>query len=318
MTDSSRARRGSPQWLLCTASKHLIQSASARTRSSHMPVHAERSLYATWAASQGAAAFADATSIPAAPVLVKSLPPSPVPAAAASHMVHHRRADPCSSEPPPSTSVAGSARAACTSPCYSQQQQQGLPVLGAEAAARTAAEAAAVLRGSPCGSNYHSTRAAALAAGISRSGTVDPKHQEWSRQQQQQPRAQVPRREDVQQLWQWLEDELQQLRHQLQQPQTAQRQQAQHQHSPVSSRPQLLSPTSPTAASPSRSVSPRCRQRARSPAAGGPPCLASMPLHEQARQLLELCKDAGGDALQTDLLQPQMQLYSTAFLELCG
>lgn len=213
---------------------------------------------------------------------------------------------------------------------------------GEDAAACTAAAAAAALPGSPCGSNYH-TRAAAIAAGISRAGAVSPEHHELYKREH--PGAHPPRREDTQQLWQWLAEELQQLRQQLQ-PQLPQQREQQdgqqqldtaivHQQAGGFSRIRTASPATthqPADAASnsnpsggnggSRSGSPVFRPRDRSPgrsqAADTDGGLGSTvpTLEQQAKQLTAMCK--GGDGmLQDEGLQLQRELYSAAFHAVC-
>lgn len=310
----------------------------------HGPVHAESSLYAAWAQTHSGTSSPGAPrSRTAAPALTRSQPSSPAPAAAADAAC---------------PAVAGSLQAAgggscCAGRCASPLRQ-AMPVTGADAAACTAAVAAAALPGSPCGSNYHSTRAAGIAAGISRAGAVSPQHQEWHRQQHSSSRAQPPRREDTQQLWQWLADELQQLKQQLQQPQAQQQQELQrslgqqsagadqqqqqlgrpgdHQQRPstYSSRQVAASSSAATAlpagntagnnspgCSGRRSTSPGRRSPPRSPSPGWQQAPDGGPgLQQQAHQLSALSRGADG-VLQEECVQLQLELFSAAFAEVC-
>jgi hypothetical protein len=182
-----------------------------------------------------------------------------------------------------------------------------------------------------------------MAAGVSRAGAISPEHHEWYRREH--AGSHPPRREDAQQLWQWLEEELQQLRQQLQ-PQPQQPHEAQQQKPTSKAEPQLqvsspatMCTASPVARAPlpvatsstpacgssSRSGSPVLRARDSSPgrvtpsaerARQGAPGIATVPLEQQAQQLTALCKGPDG-VLLDEGLQLQRELYSAAFHELC-
>lgn len=339
---SSKAARESPEWLLETA-VNPAEAAHAGTRAQHGPIHAESSLYAAWATTQpveGSTCRANTAS----PVLTRSQPVSPFPAASSS------RSHGCVDQglPEGESAACCPANRASTRRCTSPLRQT-TPASGPDAAVCTAAEAAAALPGSPCGSNYHSTRAAAMAAGISRAGAVSPEHHEWYRREH--PGAQPPRREDTQQLWQWLHEELQQLKQQLQpplqQPQEPQQQPANRAKEQLQlSSPAMARAAAPTARVPaaagagvsttsssnptcggssSRSGSPVLRARDRSPGRVIPSAdrvgqgvtgSAAVPLEQQAQQLTAMCKGPDG-VLQNEGLQLQRELYSSAFHEVC-
>jgi hypothetical protein len=343
--DSSRAARESPQWLVHTAAR----GPASATRAVHGPIHAERSLYSAWAEthSDPRAEAAAPHSQPAAPALTRAQAPSPVPAAPG--MLQHMNTDQAARFIP---AAAHACAAATSSPGRgASPMRQPLPVTGAAAAACTAAIAAATLPGSPCSSNYQSTRAADIAAGISRAGAISPEHQQWFRQQH--PRAQPPRREDTQQLWQWLADELQQLKQQLQQPQ-AQQQELQRCLASAARQEQLNSagdlatqrpcragqraaslaantlPAADLAASTnadrqqsssSRAGSPgrRSPARDRSPGRQQVPdglAAAAAGLEQQVQQLAAMCRGVDG-ILQDECVQLQQDLFSSAFGEVC-
>lgn len=352
--NGSRATQESPCWLLHTA-MHGARSAPAATRARHGPMHAESSLYADWAARQAAAGSTGRSGASAAAMLTRSPPTSPSPSAAQGVHVCRGGFD-HSAAARSSPSQPGSSCAAPKSRGGSPSSLQTMPYdeLQAQAAATAALAAAASLPGHPCSSNYHSSKAAAIAAGISRPGSVSPEHHAWFRQQHS--RAPLPRREDTQQLWQWLAEELNQLKQQLQQPSVQLQQDMELLHpstaSPASSLPgQHLSQqharparsdgrsaTAPSRASAaadtasggmspaatsssSRAASP-ARQRGQSPSrlqtsdGDSPASTSADALGQQAQELTQLCKGAGG-ALQPTCLQLQLDLYSAAFNELC-
>lgn len=352
--NGSRATQESPCWLLHTA-MHGARSAPAATRARHGPMHAESSLYADWAARQAAAGSTGRAGASAAAMLSRSPPTSPSPSATQGvHMCRggfDHSAAARSSPPQPGSSCAGSTpKGRGESP----SSLQAMPNDELHAQAAATAAAAAGLPGHPCSSNYHSSKAAAIAAGISRPGSVSPEHHVWFRQQHS--RAQLPRREDTQQLWQWLAEELEQLKQQLQQPSMQVQQDMELMHpntaSPASSLPGQhqsqqharparsdgRSATAPSRASAgadtasgamspaptsssSRAASP-ARQRGRAPSrlqttdVDSPANTSASALDQQAQQLTQLCKGANG-ALQPTCLQLQLDLYSAAFNELC-
>lgn len=315
-SSSSKASHESPQWLL-RAAADPPPGAPGSTRALHGARHAESSLYAAWATSAHQPADSpDRGSRTVAPVLTRPQPASPLPAGAASHA---RAGSPASRvSTGRTTSPLRQATPSCT--CVDA------------AADCTTTAAAATLPGSPCGSNYHSSRAATLAAGISRVGAVSPEQQQWFRREH--PGASPPRREDKQQLWKWLEEELHKLRQQLQ-PQTTQAQaheQEEQTQRSASSCNRITTAASPAAAdsssdpsksSSSRSGSPGPRGRDQSPGrlqtAEGSGLLQSTALtalEQQAQQLTAVCRGPHG-MLQAKCMQAQRELYSAAFHEVC-
>jgi hypothetical protein len=180
------------------------------------------------------------------------------------------------------------------------------------------AAAACALPGSPCGSNYHSSRAAGLAAGVPRPGAISPQHKEWAVKQQ---RPLTVCREDAQQLSTWVSQQLHDLHARLalsmslQQAANGQQQQQelsqQHpRHSPSSA----TTKAAAASVSKGRSASPLSQQEA--VASMVAPGTASCDPHAQALQLLQLCKGPDG-RLDEGCIAQQEAVLAAACAELC-
>lgn len=186
----------------------------------------------------------------------------------------------------------------------------------------------------------------ALGCGaIAPAAAVAPEHKEWFRQQH--PGAAPAKREDTQQLWQWLEEELQQLRQQLQ-PQAALQQGGGDEATVAGAAPGAVSPQPANATTTTRRIAASSPAHAtgatqssgcsRAGSPGRAACRAASPgrsqaadgglnsssssssgvlaLELQAQQLAELCRGSDG-LIRADCLQQQWQLYSATFGALC-
>lgn len=277
---AAAGRPESPSWWL--------KASAAGFRVQPGPIQIESSLYSTWANT-----FTAADPATAAGRIVSA--PAASAAAATTKLgrgLCRTLGTPGSSSPPP------------------LQEGDELP-----AAARGRAQTAAAAAGgaartcsSPCSSNFCSSRAAGIAAGISKPG-MSPKHQAWLKVQY--PGAKPPGRGDVESVQLWLQQQLQSLidshatadssnEQRLQQPAQRILASAQPEYLLFQQQQQHAGDSSPAADA----------------AAGEYEWLDSTGLQAQTSQLLSGARQPAGP-LDVPRLQQQEALYSAAFNELC-